>query len=109
MYIRKIGYPDVYISSERKIIEVKINCSDNSVKEDIKKYLPFCNKLEIWYLFGKPFGILSNKVYFVGPNSIQEKIKNNKSLLERFYKIKNGGTNVKEKPKKVLVLGSGAH
>lgn len=109
MHIKKVGYPDVYIPSEKKIIEVKINCSDNSVKSDIKKYLPFCDKLEIWYLSGKPFGILSNKVYFVGPNAIQEKIKNNKNLLERFYKIKNGGTDVKEKPKKVLVLGSGAH
>lgn len=109
MYIKNAGYPDIYIPSEKKIIEIKINCSDNSVKTDIKKYLPFCDKLEIWYLFGKPFGILSNKVYFIGPNTIQEKIKNNNNLLERLYKIKNGGTNVKEKPKKVLVLGSGAH
>ena len=109
MHIKKVGYPDIYIPSEKKIIEIKINCSDNSVKTDIKKYLPFCDKLEIWYLFGKPFGILSNKVSFVGSNAIQEKIKNNKSLLERFFKIKNGGANVKGKPKKVLVLGSGAH
>lgn len=108
MHIKKVGYPDVYIPSERKLIEIKINCSDNSVKEDIKKYLPYCDKLEIWYLFGKPFGILSNKVNFIGPNTIKEKIKHKKELLERFYKIKNGETNVKEKPKKVLVLGSGA-
>ncbi|MBU1704731.1 MAG: hypothetical protein KJ922_05180, partial [Nanoarchaeota archaeon] len=61
-YIKKIGYPDVYIPSERKIIEIKLNCSDNSVKKDIQKYLPYCKRLEIWYLYGKPFGILSNKV-----------------------------------------------
>jgi len=92
-YIKGVGYPDVYIPSERKIIEIKINCSDNSVKEDIRKYLPFCEKLEIWYLFGKPFGILSNKVYFVGSNRIREWIKNNKILLNRFYEIKNKEVN----------------
>ena len=88
-YIKNAGYPDVYIPSEGRIIEIKINCSDNSVKKDIQKYLPFCKQLEVWYLFGKPFGILSNKVYFVGPNKIREIIKNDKILLERFYKIKN--------------------
>ena len=55
----------------------------------MRKFLPFCKKLEIWYLFGKPFGILSNKVYFV--NEIRDIIKKDKMLLERFYKIKNRG------------------
>jgi hypothetical protein len=38
-----------------------------------------------------------------------EKIKRDKILLKRFYAIKNKEGNViKNKPKKVLVLGSGA-
>lgn len=88
-YIKKVGYPDIYIPSKDKIIEIKLNCSENSVKQDIQKYLPYCKTLEIWYLFGKPFGILSNKVYFVGPNKIKEMIKNEEYLLNRFNKIKN--------------------
>ena len=88
-YIKKVGYPDIYIPSNEKIIEIKTNCSDNSVKKDIKKYLPYCKKLEIWYLFGKPFGILSNKVAFVGPNRIRDLIKDNPDLLARFNNIKN--------------------
>ncbi|MBL7055921.1 hypothetical protein ISS07_03345 [Candidatus Woesearchaeota archaeon] len=89
-YIKKVGYPDIIIPSEKKVIEIKINCSDNSVKKDIQKYLPLCKSLEIWYLFGKPFSILSNKVKFVGPNKIKEMIKNDRVLLKKFYKIKNG-------------------
>jgi len=108
-YIKKTGYPDIYIPSKDKIIEIKLNCSDNSVKKDIQKYLPFCKKLEIWYLFGKPFGILSNKVYFIGPSRIRNMIKNHNSLLERFEKLKMEVNNVNKKPRKVLVLGSGAH
>ncbi|MAG08317.1 hypothetical protein CMO89_02500 [Candidatus Woesearchaeota archaeon] len=88
-YIKKVGYPDIYIPSNEKIIEIKINCSENSVKKDIKKYLPYCKRLEIWYLFGKPFGILSNKVTFVGPNKIRDFIKDNPDLLVRFDNIKN--------------------
>mgnify|MGYP001611476957 CR=1 FL=1 len=107
-HIKKVGYPDVYIPSENKIIEIKINCSDNSVKKDIQKYLPFCKNLEIWYLFGKPFGILSNKVYFVGPNKIIDMIKRYDALLQRFNKLRGEVNNVIKKPKKILVLGSGA-
>lgn len=108
-HIKKIGYPDIYIPSEDKIIEIKINCSDNSVKKDIQKYLSFCKKLEIWYLFGIPFGILSNKVYFVGPNRIREMIKKDDTLLQRFDKLRMEVNDVIKKPRKVLVLGSGAH
>jgi len=86
-YIKKVGYPDIYIPSENKIIEIKLNCSENSVKKDIEKYLPYCKKLEIWYLFGKHFGILSNKVRFVGPNKIRSMLKTD-NLIAEFNKIK---------------------
>jgi len=109
MYIKSVGYPDIYIPSEKKIIEIKLNCSDNSVKKDIGKYLPYCEKLELWYLYGRHFGILSNKVSFVGPNHIREMLKDNHSLLERFNKIQRREIHVQQKPRKVLVLGSGAH
>ncbi len=108
-HIKKIGYPDIYIPSKNKIIEIKLNCSDNSVKQDVQKYLPFCEKLEIWYLFGKPFGILSNKVYFVGPNKIRDIIKKDDALIQRFDKLRMEVNYVIKKPRKVLVLGSGAH
>jgi len=36
-------------------------------------------------------------------------IKNHNSLLERFEKLKMEVNNVNKKPRKVLVLGSGAH
>ena len=107
-YIKNAGYPDAYIPSKDKIIEIKINCSDNSVKKDIQKYLPFCKKLEIWYLFGEPFGILSNKVCFIGPNKIRDMIKTDNALLQRFNKLREEVNNVIKKPKKILVLGSGA-
>lgn len=87
-YIKRVGYPDVYIPSLNKIIEIKLNCSENSVKKDITNYLPFCEQLEVWYLYGKPCNILSNKVKFIGPNQIKLILNNNKDLLERFQKIK---------------------
>jgi len=92
-YIKKVGYPDIYIPSQNKIIEIKINCSDNSVKKDIEKYIPYCEKLEIWYLFGKPFGVLFNKISFIGPNRIKDMIKHEKDLLNKFHKIKNKEVN----------------
>lgn len=107
-YIKRVGYPDVYIPSQEKIIEIKMNCSDNSVKKDIEKYLPYCKKLEIWYLYGHHFGILSNKVCFVGPQHIRQIIKDTE-LIERFNQIRWREIQVHKKPRKVLVLGSGAH
>jgi len=88
-YIRKVGYPDVYIKSSEKIIEIKTNCSDNSAKKDIAKYLPYCKSLEVWYLFGTPFNILSNKVKFVGGNKILSLIKESQDekLIKRYDKI----------------------
>ena len=81
--------PDAYEPKSKLVIEVKINASDTTIHKDIANYNPYCNKIEIWHLTGKPVIVNSKKVRFVGPDSIERSIMNDKKLLERFYDLKN--------------------
>lgn len=81
--------PDAYESKSRLVIEVKINASDTTIHKDVANYDPYCNKIEIWHLTGKPIVINSKKVRFIGPDSIERSLINDKNLLERFYDLKN--------------------
>ena len=47
--------PDVVVIKNNyfdKIIDAKLNSFANSIKKDIKKYGPYCKKLEFWCLNG---------------------------------------------------------
>lgn len=78
------GLPDLYVFDEDLIIEAKINASENNIKKDIEKYLPYCKKMQIWYLYGKPRTFLSNKVEYVGPNQIKQFINTDIELKQSF-------------------------
>lgn len=81
--------PDLYEPNSKLVIEIKTNASDSSIHKDIVNYDPYCDKIELWYLTGKPIKVSSKKVNFVGPQEIENMLKNNKLLLGRFYRIKN--------------------
>lgn len=105
------GLPDLYVLDEKLIIEAKINISENNVKSDTAKYLPYCKRLQIWYLYGIPPSTLSDKIEVVGIDRIKPFINSDQELKKQFERLVKdiGGKNVnKELPKKVLVLGSGA-
>ncbi|MFH1182488.1 MAG: hypothetical protein V1702_06010 [Candidatus Woesearchaeota archaeon] len=105
------GLPDLYVFDENLIIEAKINISENNVKSDVEKYLPYCDKLQIWYLYGIPPSTFSDKIELTGINKIKDFINSGHELRRQFKSLikEVGGINVTAvKPKKVLVLGSGA-
>lgn len=76
--------PDFYENTSKKIIEVKINAADTTIPSTIRNYSPYCNRIEIWYLTGKPPKTHTNKVIFKGPDYIKSLIKGDKELLEQF-------------------------
>ncbi len=76
--------PDFYDHRNRLIIEIKTNSHDNAIRKDIKSYEKYCDKIEIWYLNGKPVGVMSNKVYFIGPNQIKNRFLVKDDLRKRF-------------------------
>jgi len=46
--------PDVYIESERKVIEFKLNCTlSKDIVRKIRHYLKFADKVEFWFKYGK--------------------------------------------------------
>ncbi len=79
--------PDFYDYSENLIIEIKTNASDTTILQDIRKYEPYCDQIEVWYLTGKPAASLSSKIIFRGPDYIMNIIKENEETLERFNEI----------------------
>ncbi len=105
------GLPDLYVLDEKLIVEAKINISENNVKSDTEKYLPYCKKLQIWYLYGIPPSTFSDKIELVGIDKIKPFLNAAPELEKEFKELikEIGGKNVTpEMPKKVLVLGSGA-
>ena len=67
--------------------------------------------MKIWYLYGIPPSTLSKKIELVDINKIKEFISSNSKLSKEYKSLINeiGGSYVtREKPKKMLVLGSGA-
>jgi|TARA_B100001964_G_C14233476_1_gene601238 hypothetical protein len=90
--------PDFYEHTMKKIIEVKINAADTTIPSAIRNYSPYCNRMEIWHLTGKPSKNYKNKVIFRGPDYIRSLIKEDKELLEEFTKMLNHySQNEKEK------------
>ena len=87
-YLPNKSIPDVYIQKKDMIIEVKLNASDHSIKDDIKRYLPYCKRIQIWYLYGKPLNISEKNVTYVGPNKIRKHIIGNNQLLKEFNSIR---------------------
>lgn len=79
--------PDFYEYSENMIIEIKTNASDTTIIEDVRKYEPYCDRIEIWYLTGKPAASLSSKIVFRGPEYVISIIKEHKETLEQFKEI----------------------
>ena len=105
------GLPDLYVFDERLIIEAKINISEKKVKADTEKYLPYCDRLQIWHLYGIPPSTLSDKIEVMGIDKIKEFIMADPELKNEFKSLirEVGGKHVtNEKPNKVLMLGSGA-
>ncbi|MBI2144684.1 hypothetical protein HYU17_06110 [Candidatus Woesearchaeota archaeon] len=105
------GLPDLYVPDEKLVIEAKINISENNVKADTEKYLPYCDRLQIWHLYGIPPSTFSDKIEVVGIDIIKKFIMADSKLKNKFKSLirEVGGKYVtKEKPNKVLMLGSGA-
>ncbi len=105
------GLPDLYVFDEKLIIEAKINISENNVKADTEKYLPYCDRLQIWHLYGIPPSTLSDKIEVVCIDKIKEFIMADPKLKNKFKSLirEVGGKYVtNEKQNKVLMLGSGA-
>lgn len=81
--------PDFYEYTTKKIIEVKINATDTTIPSTIRNYSPYCDRIEIWYLTGKPSKNHTNKVLFRGPDYVKSLISWDKELLEQFTKMLN--------------------
>ena len=81
--------PDFYEYAKKKIIEVKINAADTTIPSTIRNYSPYCNRIEIWYLTGKPTKTHTNNVVFRGPEYIMSIIKEGKRLMEQFTIMRN--------------------
>ncbi|MBI2137222.1 hypothetical protein HYU12_01740 [Candidatus Woesearchaeota archaeon] len=89
--------PDFYEYTTKTIIEVKINGGDTTIPATIRNYSPYCNRIEIWYLTGKPANISSSKVIFRGPEYVSDIIKEDKELMEQFASMSNHYANEREK------------
>ena len=101
----------MYVLDEDLIVEAKINISENNIKADTGRYLPYCKRLQIWYLYGIPPSTLADKIEVVGIDKLKEFIMVDPKLKNEFKSLirEVGGKYVtNEKPNKVLMLGSGA-
>jgi len=83
--------PDAMIEPNRTIIEAKLNISGDFILQDIEDYRPFADKIEFWYLYGKPT-VKNKMVKFVSPEQIEEMLRanGNEELLEDLDLLKRG-------------------
>jgi len=83
--------PDVFITTEEKIIEAKLNVSSENILTTIKNYQNYSKSIEFWYLYGKPL-INRCNVKFIGPHIIEKLLQDigDKNLLRDLYLLKKG-------------------
>jgi hypothetical protein len=92
--------PDMSFQDGVKIVlvDAKLNANARSVKEDIDNYVPYCDQLEFWCLFGTIEPIINEKtpILFIFPNEILDRVKDiegkiilENDLDEMFSQLKN--------------------
>ena len=74
--------PDIVITkngSFDKIIDAKLNSFANSIRADIKKYKPYCKKLEFWCLIGAK-KLWTKDIKIINSNKIKRILKHKNEL-----------------------------
>ncbi|MFX1511159.1 MAG: zinc-ribbon domain-containing protein [Promethearchaeota archaeon] len=72
------------------IVDAKTNASTNKISETIKKYTPYCKRLELWYLFNPQESFYYNNipVVFISPQELLLRIDNKLERMKLEEKLK---------------------